>query len=80
MILERFQPRLYYIVVMNSKQTCFEGVTRLQSFETLCVLVSRIHLKIFGKFGHFNATSMVSHKTYCKGGSGESSQNYAYGF
>jgi hypothetical protein len=74
MILERSQPRSYYIVVMSSKQTCLDKVTRLQSFETLCVLVSRIHLKIFEKFGHFNATSMVSNKTYYKGGSGECSQ------
>jgi hypothetical protein len=59
---------------MSSKQSCLEGVTRLQSFETLCVLVSRVHLKIFENFGHFNATSMVSHKAYYKGGSGESSQ------
>ncbi len=74
MILDWSQPRLYYIVVMNSKQTCLDGVTRLQSFETLCVLVSRTHLKIFKKIGHFNAISMVSHKAYYKGGSGESSQ------
>jgi hypothetical protein len=74
MILERSQPRLYYIVVTSSKQTCLDGVTRLQSFETLCVIISRTHLKIFEKFGHFDATSMVSHKAYYKGGSGESSQ------
>ncbi len=46
MTLERSQLRLYYIVVMSSKQTCLEGVTKLQSFETLCVLVSRVYLKI----------------------------------
>jgi hypothetical protein len=59
---------------MSSKQTCFDKVIKLQSFETLCVIVSRIHLKIFEKFGHFNATSMVSNKAYYKGRSGESSQ------
>jgi hypothetical protein len=31
---------------MSSKQTCPEGVTRLQSFEILCVLISGVHLKI----------------------------------
>jgi hypothetical protein len=60
-------------MVACSKNTCFEGVRKLQNFATLCVLILGVCFHL-GNFGHFNATFMNNHKTYYKQGSGDPSE------
>jgi hypothetical protein len=61
-------------MVACSKNTCFEGVKKLQNFGTLCVLILKVHFQTLENFGHFNATFMNNHKAYYKGGSDNPSQ------
>jgi hypothetical protein len=56
------------------KNAYFEGITRLQIFETLHVLILEFHFRVPKSFGHFNVAPMASHTIEYKEGNSESSQ------
>jgi hypothetical protein len=58
------------------KNAYFDGITRLQIFQTLRVLILGFHFGVPKNFSHFNVALMASHTIDYKEGNSEFSQVY----